>query len=465
MLAIREDELTTPIDLHRPARLSDWFIRFRKRRRTQSLRGFALVAIDPACEAFKVASIRRVNVDAPLTAALRNRPVSLMTTTFKARNVADEFARRFGREPKVSRAPGRVNLIGEHTDYNDGFVMPAALEFATLAAAAPRADRRLNVYSMTMDAAREFDLDAPPGRGRHDWSDYVFGVAVMLERSGRPLKGADLVVWTDVPLGSGLSSSAALEVSAAHALMTASGLPFEPVAIAKICQQAENDYVGMRCGIMDQYVSACGVAGNALLIDCRSLESRNVPIAQNLRLLVANSNVKHQHAGGEYNARRAACEEGVRLLGPHLGPIKALRDLTPEQLEAHAHALPDLVYRRCRHIVTENARVLEAERALKAGDFVACGKAMNASHTSMRDDFEITCPEVDFLAERAQGEDGVYGSRMTGGGFGGCTVSLVEASAVDRVAKRLVEGYRAAQGRNADVFVCSPSAGAGLIPL
>jgi galactokinase len=383
----------------------------------------------------------------------------------QARDIAQEFGHRFGRGPTVSRAPGRVNLIGEHTDYNDGFVMPAALEFATLVAASPRPDRSVHVYSIIMDQSRAFDLDAPAETGRHDWSDYVFGVAVMLERSGRRLAGADLVVSTDVPLGSGLSSSAALEVSSAHALLTASGLPFEPVAVAKICQRAENDYVGMRCGIMDQYVSACGVAGAALLIDCRTLESRNVPIAPNLRLLIANSGVRHQHAGGEYNARREACEEGVRLLKPALGPIRALRDVTPEALEASRKLLPDLIYRRCRHIVTENARVLEAERALIAGDFAACGAAMNASHASMRDDFEITCPEVDFLAELAQATPGVFGSRMTGGGFGGCTVSLVEAGAVKRVSQILVDGYRVGCGRDAEVFDCSPSDGAGLIPL
>jgi galactokinase len=383
----------------------------------------------------------------------------------QARDVAQEFGHRFGRRPTVSRAPGRVNLIGEHTDYNDGFVMPAALEFATLVAASPRTDRRLHVYSIILDQTREFDLDAAAETGRHDWSDYIFGVAVMLERSGRRLSGADLVVSTDVPLGSGLSSSAALEVSSAHALLTASGLHFEPIAVAKICQRAENDYVGMRCGIMDQYVSACGVAGAALLIDCRTLESRNVPIAPNLRLLVANSGVRHQHAGGEYNARREACEEGVRLLKPALGPIKALRDVTPEVLEANRKRLPELIYRRCRHIVTENARVLEAERALIAGDFAACGAAMNASHASMRDDFEITCPEVDFLAELAQATPGVFGSRMTGGGFGGCTVSLVEAGAVKRVSQILIDGYRVGCGRDAEVFDCSPSDGAGLIPL
>jgi galactokinase len=383
----------------------------------------------------------------------------------QARDIAQEFGLRFGREPRVSRAPGRVNLIGEHTDYNDGFVMPAALDFATLVAAAPRPDRRIRVYSMFMDETREFELDAPAAMGRHHWSDYVFGVAVMLEQSGLRLQGADLVVWSDVPLGSGLSSSAALEVSVAHALITAAGLPFDPVAVAKICQRAENDYVGMRCGIMDQYIAACGVEGSALVIDCRSLESRAVPIAPNLRLLIANSNVRHQHAGGEYNDRRAACEEGVRLLAPFLGPIKALRDVTPKALERHRRVLPELVYRRCRHIVTENDRVLEAERALKSGDFAGCGKAMNGSHDSMRDDFEITCPEIDFLAEFAQKQEGVYGSRMTGGGFGGCTVSLVEASAVDPVKNALVNAYRVAFGRAADIFVCLPSGGAGLVRL
>ncbi len=383
----------------------------------------------------------------------------------EARDLAAEFAYRFGRAPTVSRAPGRVNLIGEHTDYNDGFVMPAALEFATLAAASPRPDRRLSVYSMFMDETRQFDLDAPDTAPLGDWSDYVFGVAVMLERSGRRLPGADLVVWTDIPIGSGLSSSAAIEVSSAHALLTAAGLPFEPVEAAKICQRAENDFVGMRCGIMDQYVSCLGVAGSALLIDCRSLESRNVAVAPNLRLLVADSSVRHQHAGGEYNARREACEEGVRLLQPSLGPIKALRDVTPARLEAHRKVMPDLIYRRCRHIVTENARVLEAERALLAGDFAACGRAMNASHASMRDDFEITCKEIDFLADLAQTIEGVYGSRMTGGGFGGCTVSLVEAAAVDRVSRILVEGYRVGTGLDAEVFACSPADGVRLVPV
>jgi galactokinase len=204
---------------------------------------------------------------------------------------------------------------------------------------------------------------------------------------------------------------------------------------------------------------------HALLIDCRSLESRHVAIAPNLRLLIANSRVRHQHAGGEYNLRREACEEGVRLLSRYLGPIQALRDVTPQQLESKRRKLPELIYRRCRHIVTENERVLEAERALKAGDFAACGRAMNASHVSMRDDFEITCPEVDMLAGLAQNVKGVYGSRMTGGGFGGCTISLIEASAIDKASQMLTDGYRIAMGRDVDIYVCAPSDGARLIPV
>jgi galactokinase len=318
---------------------------------------------------------------------------------------------------------------------------------------------------MIMDETREFDLDSPPTGPSGDWSDYILGVALMLESSGRNLVGADLIVWSDVPIGAGLSSSAALEVSCAHALLTESSLPFDPIEIAQLCQRAENDFVGMRCGVMDQYISCCGVAGHALLIDCRSLESRNVAIAPNLRLLIANSRVRHQHAGGEYNLRREACEEGVRLLSRYLGPIQALRDVTPKQLESKRRKLPELIYRRCRHIVTENARVLEAERALGSGDLVACGRAMNASHVSMRDDFEITCPEVDMLAGLAQHVKGVYGSRMTGGGFGGCTISLLEEWAVEKASQMLTDGYRIGMGRDVDIFVCSPSDGARLIPV
>ena len=372
-----------------------------------------------------------------------------------------KFLGRYGRPPAISRAPGRVNLIGEHTDYNEGFVMPAALHFATETAIAPRADQRLNVFSLSYNEAFEFDLDAPAPVKRGAWSDYVVGVARQLQAAGHRLAGADMMIDSDVPIGSGLSSSAALEVSVAHAMALSSGLNIAPVEMALLCQRAENDYVGMRCGVMDQYIACSAIADHALLIDCRTLESRPVAIDPQAMLVVANSMVHHVLAGGgEYNARREACEEGVRLLQPRLGAIRALRDVSPADLEAHRDALPALIYRRCRHIVTENARVLKAEAALNGGDASQCGRLMNASHVSMRDDFEISCAEVDKLVEIGQALPGVYGSRMTGGGFGGCTVSLVAASAVEAVKTAIVERYHAATGLTSNVFACAPSSGA-----
>ena len=362
------------------------------------------------------------------------------------------------RRPHISRAPGRVNLIGEHTDYNDGFVMPAALEFRTLAAAAPRHDRKIVARLASGGEAHQFDLDAPSAPS-HSWADYVFGVALALERGGAKLRGIDLMIDGDVPLGSGLSSSAALEVSAGHAMLQAAGLPLDRVALAKTCQRAENEFVGMRCGIMDQYISCCGVAGHALLIDCRSLEARPVAVPRGAKIVVANSMVKHQHAGGEYNSRREACEEGVATLKATLGLIKALRDVTMADLDGARGALSDLVYRRCKHVIAENARVLAAEAALSTGDLPAAGRLMNESHVSMRDDYEISCPEIDKLVAVAQGVSGVYGSRMTGGGFGGCTVSLVDADKAEAAMAAIKAGYRAATGIEATVFACAPGAG------
>ena len=374
------------------------------------------------------------------------------------RELSSAFETVYRRRPHVSRAPGRVNLIGEHTDYNDGFVMPAALEFRTLAAAAPRHDRTIVARLASGGETHQFDLDAPSAPV-HTWTDYVFGVALALERGGAKLRGIDLMIDGDVPLGSGLSSSAALEVSAGHAMLQAAGLPLDRVALAKACQRAENEFVGMRCGIMDQYISCCGVAGHALLIDCRSLEARPVAVPRGAKIIVANSMVKHQHAGGEYNSRRDACEEGVATLKARLGPIKALRDVTMADLEGARGALSDLVYRRCKHVIAENARVLAAEAALSRGDLPAAGRLMNESHVSMRDEYEISCPEIDKLVAVAQSVSGVYGSRMTGGGFGGCTVSLVDADKAEAAMAAIEGGYRAATGIEATVFACAPGAG------
>lgn len=367
----------------------------------------------------------------------------------------------YGSEPFLVRAPGRVNLIGEHTDYNDGFIMPAALEYETRAAVAPRADRILRVHSAKIGETCEFDLDNPAPQPKHDWTDYVFGVAVALAGAGKRLKGADILVASSVPVGSGLSSSAALEVSIGYSLLTVAGLPIDKVELAKLCQKAENEFVGMRCGIMDQFISCNGQHDHALMIDCRSLDKRPVPIDPRARIVVANSMVHHELASGEYNKRRASCEEAVRLLSPALGPVKALRDVTPAGLEANKALLSDVTYRRARHIVTENDRVVEAADALADGDLVRCGALMNQSHSSMRDDYEISCEEVDVLVDIGQKQPGVFGSRMTGGGFGGCTVSLVEAGAADAFMANVKAAYEKATGLKSTVFACSPQQGVG----
>jgi galactokinase len=375
----------------------------------------------------------------------------------------DQFRRAFGSEPRLFRAPGRVNLIGEHTDYNDGFVLPAALELSTTVAIAPRADRQLRVRSLLTGETVAFDLNDADARPRRHWSDYVRGVAIMLERAGHRLSGANLLIASDVPVGSGLSSSAALEVSTGFALLTLAGSPIDRKQLALTCQRAENDFVGMRCGIMDQFISCHGTAGHALLLDCRSLDYRLVPIAPAARLLICNSMVHHQLASSEYNLRRQECERGVALLAPVLPGIRALRDVTAEQLQANRHRLPELTWRRCRHIVTENDRVLRAGAALQAGDLDEFGRLMVQSHASMRDDYEISCRELDLLVDLALATEGVLGSRMTGGGFGGCTVSLVAAGAVERISERVARDYQKATGLVPEIFVCSPGAGVGAV--
>ncbi len=375
----------------------------------------------------------------------------------------DRFRQEFAGEPRLYRAPGRVNLIGEHTDYNDGFVLPAALELCTWVAAAARPDRRLRVQSLRVGAAIEFDLDDPAPGPRRDWSDYVRGVAVMLSRAGHRLVGANLLIDSEVPIGSGLSSSAALEVSTGYALLDLAGIAVDRTALALSCQRAENEFVGMRCGIMDQFVSCHGAAGHALLLDCRSLTFRLAPIAPSVRLVICNSMVRHELAAGEYNLRRAECERGVALLKPALPAIRALRDVGMADLTAHARALPELTLRRCRHVVTENDRVLCAGAALDAGEVEEFGRLMNASHVSMRDDYEISCRELDILVELAWRVEGVLGSRMTGGGFGGCTVSMVRADAVERFRASLAAGYLAATGITCEILVCSPGDGVGAV--
>jgi galactokinase len=332
-----------------------------------------------------------------------------------------------------------VNLIGEHTDYNGGFVFPAAIHLETRVTATPRGDGRLRAVSNSFPET----LDAPIEelRPAGNWTDYVAGVAVQLGIE----EGADLRFETDIPIGGGLSSSAALTVSTALALGTGARSKTE---IALLCQRAENEFTGMQCGIMDPLSSCCGEAGHALRIDCRDLSVRPVAIPDSVRLVIANTMVKHSLAASAYNDRRAACESAARRLG-----VPFLRDVD-------AGGLAGAELRCARHVLSENARVLAFEAALLAGDLRAAGAQMYASHESLRDDFEVSCEELDIMVSSARELPGVYGARLTGGGFGGCTINLVAAGSVEETVARLGEGYRKATGIEPHIFVTRPSPGA-----
>ncbi len=361
---------------------------------------------------------------------------------------------------RLFRAPGRVNLIGEHTDYNDGFVMPAALDFSTWVTVSPRDDRVLSVYSENFHEQVNFDLDDPALGPRRHWSDYVKGVAVTLERSGYRMRGAQLHIRGDVPIGSGLSSSAAIEVAAGYALLENSGFTIDRAELAQLCQRAENEFVGMRCGIMDQFISCHGQKGKVLLLDCRSRDYSLLPLSDEARLVICNTMVKHELAGGEYNRRRAECEEGVSRLARRLPNVRALRDVTCDDLESHGPDLPELVYRRCRHVITENARVVRASAALERRDLPDFGRLMDESHRSLRDDYEVSCGELDLMVTLARALPGVYGARMTGGGFGGCTINLVGSERVGEFKRRVAEEYQKATGLAPEIYICSAAAGA-----
>ncbi len=371
------------------------------------------------------------------------------------------FQKRFGRKAKIFRAPGRVNLIGEHTDYNDGLVMPAAIGFYTYVAIAPRSDRQLHVYSENFKEERVLDLDGLEGPPARHWSDYVRGVAAVLQAAGCWLVGADVLIASSVPIGSGLSSSAALEVSTAMAVLGVAGATMQPEQIALSCQRAENEYTGARCGIMDQFISCFGKANHALLLDCRSLERELLPLSSRARIVVCNTKVKHNLAGGEYNQRRADCEASVHYLREFLPGIGALRDVTIQQLDEYGRGLPEIRFRRCRHVISENARVLEAAQALKSDNPARYGELMYASHQSLRDDYEVSCRELDVMVEVASEIDGVFGARMTGGGFGGCTVNLVREDALGAFRAKIAQAYKAAIDIDPDIYICTAAEGAG----
>ncbi|HEX3462992.1 MAG TPA: galactokinase [Candidatus Elarobacter sp.] len=367
------------------------------------------------------------------------------------------FAGMSAREPRFFRAPGRVNLIGEHTDYSEGFVLPIAIDRATIAAAAPREDRRVRVRSLDRGESAEFALDQRDPRPSGSWIDYAHGVALALARRV-PLAGADLALRTTVPIGAGLSSSAAFELAVASALLALAGGTLPPRELARVGREAENGFVGLRSGIMDQLASACGVRDHALLIDCRSEELTPVPIPPESAIVVADSGVKHELSGSAYNDRRAESEEAARLLG-----ARTLRDVSPEELARRGGELPELLRRRARHVVTENARVLATVSALRDGDLASAGALMNASHDSLRDDYEVSAPELDALVDAARAADGVYGARMTGGGFGGSIVVLARRDAVGSLTTALESAYAARYGRTPAVEEVHASDGAAEI--
>ncbi|MCW2479329.1 galactokinase [Candidatus Symbiopectobacterium sp. NZEC135] len=370
------------------------------------------------------------------------------------------FAEKFGYPATLTiQAPGRVNLIGEHTDYNDGFVLPCAIDYQTVISGAPRSDSLVRVIAADYDNQQDtFSLDAPiVPHATWQWSNYVRGVIKHLQTRNTPFNGADLVISGNVPQGAGLSSSASLEVAVGTVFQQLYHLPLDGSQIALNGQEAENQFVGCNCGIMDQLISALGKKGNALLIDCRSLSSKAVSMPKGVVILIINSNFKRTLVGSEYNTRRLQCETGARFFQQ-----SSLRDVTLDAFTARIHELDPTVAKRVRHVLSENARTLEAASALEKGDLKRMGVLMAQSHTSMRDDFEITVPHIDSLVEIVKGAIGENGGvRMTGGGFGGCVVALIPEVLLPKVKHAVEMQYEAKTGIKETFYVCKPSQGAG----
>ena len=371
--------------------------------------------------------------------------------------VVRAFTERFGEAPPlVARAPGRVNLIGEHTDYNDGFVLPMAIDRAVWIALRPTEDGAVRVHSLDFGETQGFELDHLASHGS-GWIEYVQGMAWVMGKHTRRLHGWEGVTAGDVPIGAGLSSSAALELAAARAFAAVSGIAWNPREMALAAQTAENQWVGVMCGIMDQMISASGQSGHALLIDCRSLETRAVPLPPGTAVVVLDTATRRGLVDSAYNDRRAHCEAAADALD-----VDALRDVTVEDFAAREGELEPVMRRRARHVVTENARTLEAAGAMERGDAARVGVLMNESHASLRDDFEVSRRELDVMVELAQAHPACLGARMTGAGFGGCAVALVRAEGAEDFAASVTAAYQQATGLEPKLYVCSASAGASI---
>lgn len=367
---------------------------------------------------------------------------------------------RFDAEPNIFVAPGRVNLIGEHTDYAEGFVMPAAIDFATLAAISPRSDGKVVIYSDNYKEERTFDAASLPSKGSKHWSDYPLGVVVILAGQGHKIPGFSLSLLGDVPLGAGLSSSASVEVATALAVLSLLNTSYPGPVLARLCQRAENEFVGANCGIMDQFISVNGAEDHALLLDCRDLSFKLAPIPPTVALVIANTMVKHSVAGGEYSTRRAEVEEACAIIARHRPEVRFLRDATVDDLEKWGREMSPNALKRARHVITENLRTVAAADALINHDLAELGRLMAEAHESYSHDFEGSCVEADTMVTIARDLPGLIGARLTGGGFGGCTINLVEHAKAPEFSEALAGRYAAETGIVPDIFICHASSGA-----
>lgn len=407
----------------------------------------------------------------------------MQTESIYSDNLEQEFTNRFGHRPEfIISAPGRVNLIGEHTDYNDGFVFPVAIDKYLHIAASPRSDRQVHLHALDMSEEAIFSLDTPDESVTPAWCKYLKGVAYLLQEMvlsniNQTLQGMTAVITGNVPIGAGLSSSAALEVASALAFLGVCGLEIAntgietksditlieltPTELAALCQRAENEFVGVNCGIMDPTISLLGKTDHALFLDCRTLDYEQVPLnLTDILIVICNTNVKRELASSEYNKRRAECERGVEIMQQWMPSITSLRDVSLEDFKKYEAELPQITQKRCRYVIEENTRVQSAVSALTAKDIRTFGTLMNASHAGLRDAYEVSCDELDVLTDIAQSIDGVIGARMTGAGFGGCTVNLVYSDVVETFQNRIMKEYTQSTGIEPDIYVCNVGDGA-----
>lgn len=377
----------------------------------------------------------------------------------------DSFKTCFGSKHEIIvRAPGRVNLIGEHTDYNDGFVFPVAIDRDIMIAAKRRSDEIIRIYSLDFDSMVEFHLHDIQYDNENKWSNYPRGVALLLQENEYNVCGLDAVITGNIPQGAGLSSSAAFEIAIAMTYEKLGGVAIDPVQMALICQKAENQFVGVNCGIMDQFISRMGKKDHALLIDCRSLDYDLVPLyLDTMSIVVSDTGVKRGLVDSEYNARRSECERGVKILERFLPGIKALRDVDVDDFYKYSSHIPEITEKRCIYVIKENQRVLDSVKALLEKDLLRFGELMNESHIGLRDEYEVSCPELDAMVEIAWSVDGVIGSRMTGAGFGGCTVTLVVKDSVDELVNMIKKEYPKCTGLQPMIHICTAEDGANVI--